>query len=342
MKLFRKDRPRYSFALMLSLALHIVGFTYIYKSVHEADNSSSVAAHKVFDKSHSVKLDTVKFITQKQLQAIKNLKNKQIVATELNGKKEAPTNSRYAGETDQTFDRQTMAARNGSFKKAGLGNKDGSPTEQARGEEPAAEAKKTAKTEKKNSKTPAPILSLSELGSIHISKVEDDEKIKAEALHEQAMNRKLAADARRANAQGIEKGSSDTTGLAQNNDFVEEVPLGDMTNLNTTEFKYYGFYQRIRQKLEQYWGNSIQSKAKNLYKSGRRLPGSENLITAIMVTIDDRGNIVDIKIEGTSGIRELDQAAIESFNKAGPFPNPPKGLLVGGKAVIQWGFVVKS
>jgi TonB family protein len=111
---------------------------------------------------------------------------------------------------------------------------------------------------------------------------------------------------------------------------------------NTTEFKYYGFYHRIRQKLEQYWGSTIQSKAKNLYKSGRRLPASENLITAITVTLDDRGNILDIKIDGTSGIRELDQAAIESFNKAGPFPNPPKGLLVGGRAVIQWGFVVKS
>jgi outer membrane biosynthesis protein TonB len=44
----------------------------------------------------------------------------------------------------------------------------------------------------------------------------------------------------------------------------------------------------------------------------------------------------------TSGIKELDDAAIESFNDAGPFPNPPKGLVVDGKVTIEWGFVVKS
>lgn len=338
MKLFRKDRPRYSLALILSLALHIVGFAYILKNVNQQNNSSAVAQN-TNAKLHAVKLDTVKFITQKQLQEIKNLKNKQIVATELNGKKERSENSRYAGETDQTFDRQTMALKNGAFKKAGFGNKDGSTTAQAQGEKPAEAPKKITKVEKIKSSAPKE-LSLSELGTIHISKIEDEEKIKAEAIID--MNRKLASEVRKANAQGIDRGSRDTTGLAQNNDFVEEVPLGDMTNLNTTEFKYYGFYLRIRQKLEQYWGSTIQSKAKNLYKSGRRLPASENMITAIAVTIDDRGNIVDIKIEGTSGIRELDQAAIESFNKAGPFPNPPKGMLVGGRAVIQWGFVVKS
>ena len=27
----------------------------------------------------------------------------------------------------------------------------------------------------------------------------------------------------------------------QNNDFIEDVPLGDLTNLNTVEFKYFGF-----------------------------------------------------------------------------------------------------
>jgi len=42
-------------------------------------------------------------------------------------------------------------------------------------------------------------------------------------------------------------------------------------------------------------------------------------------------------------VKELDDAAIESFNKAGPFPNPPKDLISNsGTAIIKWGFVVKS
>ena len=115
-----------------------------------------------------------------------------------------------------------------------------------------------------------------------------------------------------------------------------------MTRLNTVEYKYYGFYHRIKQKLEQYWGNSIQKKAHALWKSGRRMPASANRITSLEVTLDKRGKIVNVNVKGSSGVRELDEAAIESFNKAGPFPNPPKGMVKNGHARIQWGFVVKS
>jgi protein TonB len=123
---------------------------------------------------------------------------------------------------------------------------------------------------------------------------------------------------------------------------VNEVQLGDFTRLNTTEYKHYGFFHRIRQKLEQFWGKSIREKANALYRNGRRIPASENLITSLQVILNEEGEIISVKIISTSGIRELDDAAINSFNQAGPFPNPPKDLLVNGRAVIEWGFVVKS
>ncbi|MGZ3788425.1 MAG: cell envelope integrity protein TolA [Bacteriovorax sp.] len=340
MKIIKKIRSRYSYALIFSLALHIFSVAYFYRTAQMQTRPDEMAYKNLKNKiPHTIKLDSVKLITQKQLQDIKDTKNKQIVANELNGKKERPKESRFAGEADQSYDRQTMAATNGAFKKAGLGNKQGMENAVAQNSEPALAPKKLSQSKKAKDLAPKS-LSLSDLGAIKISKTEDEEKLQAQALDE--MNKKIAAQVKKPAAQGVERGSADTTGFASNNDFVEDIPLGDMTNLNTTEFKYYGFYHRIRQKLEQYWGSTIQSKAKNLYKSGRRLPSSENLITAISVTLDDKGNILEIKINGTSGIRELDQAAIESFNKAGPFPNPPKGLLIGGRAVIQWGFVVKS
>lgn len=125
------------------------------------------------------------------------------------------------------------------------------------------------------------------------------------------------------------------------NDFLPNVPLGDMTELNTVEYKFYGFYHRIRQKLEQFWGRSLEDKAKELLKQGRRV-ASEEMITSLQITLDSQGEIVAIKVLGTSGIKELDDAAIESFNDAGPFPNPPRDLIVDGKVTIEWGFVVKS
>lgn len=137
-------------------------------------------------------------------------------------------------------------------------------------------------------------------------------------------------------------GDSPIRKMSSTNDYVEDIPLGDVTTLNTVEYKYYGFYFRIRQKLEQFWGRSIQEKAQELASSGRRVPASENLITALVVVLNPSGSIIDIYLKGSSGIKELDDAAIEAFNEAGPFPNPPKDLVRNGKVTIEWGFVVSS
>lgn len=130
--------------------------------------------------------------------------------------------------------------------------------------------------------------------------------------------------------------------VSSSNDFLENIPSGDMTYLNTVEYKYYGFYHRIRQNLEQFWGRSIQEKAAELVKSGRTVASSEQFVTALIITLDEQGEILEIHLKATSGIKELDEAAIESFKEAGPFPNPPKELIVDGKVILEWGFVVKS
>jgi TonB family protein len=141
---------------------------------------------------------------------------------------------------------------------------------------------------------------------------------------------------------GANRPRDNLNAVSSTNDFIEDVPLGDLTYLNTVEYKYYGFYYRIRQKLEQFWGRSIQEKAESLAKEGRRIASNDNLITSLQITLDENGRIVSISIKGSSGIQELDTAAIESFNAAGPFPNPPKGLIENGRVNIEWGFVVKT
>lgn len=130
--------------------------------------------------------------------------------------------------------------------------------------------------------------------------------------------------------------------VSSTNDHIKDIPLGDHTYLNTVEFKYYGFYFRIRQKLEQFWGRSIQETAQNLIEEKRRALVQDEHITALRIELDGDGNITAIKVVGTSGVRELDNAAIRAFNEAGPFPNPPKGMIVKGKVVLEWGFVVKT
>ena len=252
---------------------------------------------------------------------------KQIVTTEQNGRKEKPEEAKYFGKTNQTFDRQTAAKKVGSFKMAGKGKRDGrkaKPKVKPQKTIVKGTQKKQKTTKSKRGKKQKKDLSLANLGFGNM----DQKKVHEPVESFQAL--------------GLDAGDASRTGLAQNNDYVEDVPLGDMTNLNTVEYKYYGFYHRIKQKLEQYWGNTLQKKAEALWKSGRRIPASEQRITSLLITIDTKGNIVDIKVKGTSGVRELDDAAIESFNRAGPFPNPPKGMMKNGMAQIEWGFVVKS
>jgi TonB family protein len=300
----------------------------------------SVLLHVVFLSSHYDILGNIKSfksVKEKRIRitfapkAKSESKPKQIVNNEDTGMKEKPLDSKFLGEKDQTYARQTTSKNIASFKKAGLGEKTGlrpqkkveaasKKKSKKKGQRPKklAKRKKTKKAKKKIT-----------LGDLSLAAVDPFavEKIKPQP--------ELAA-------LGLKTGDRNSQGLAQNNDFIEDLPLGDMTNLNTVEFKYYGFYHRIRKKLEQHWGNSLRQKADIMYKTGRRIPSNVNKITSLSITLDNQGNIVDVLVKSTSGVRELDDAAIESFNKAGPFPNPPKGMLSKGKAIIEWGFVVKS
>lgn len=306
-------KSNYSFAISTVLHLLIISF---FKTQYKSMDVPSINAEKSSQKKRVVlnlnQFKDVKIISKKEVDQIR----KQIVQTRKSDNDSIDPKSRFSGEHNQSFSRQTVARVVDTFNEGKKGE---------------SLKKSTTQKQKEVSKSISGIknLSLESLGTFEIKKDELSAKEIAEKLEKEL-------------EEGSLNGREGARRVASSNDFIEDIPLGDVTNLNTTENKYFGFYLRIKQKLEQYWGSNIHSKAKNLYKSGRRLPASENLITAITVVLNDKGSILDIKIEGTSGVRELDQAAVESFNKAGPFPNPPKGLLVDGRAVISWGFVVKS
>jgi len=252
-------------------------------------------------------------------------KNKmQIVTSDDKGKKEKPLDSKFLSKVNKKVERQTVAKSIGKYKDAGKGSKEAVTNKLVASQAKAKKIgqKKTArkgKGKRKKAKIALADLFMGKRATI---------KPKAKMLP--------------SIAKGLANGQAGKSGLARNNDYIEEIPLGDFTSLNTVEYKYYGFYFRIKQRLEQYWGNSLRRKAEKLYKSGRRMPANEDKITSLSIILDNRGNIIDVVVKSTSGIRELDDAAIESFNKAGPFPNPPKGMIKNGRAQIEWGFVVKG
>jgi len=126
-------------------------------------------------------------------------------------------------------------------------------------------------------------------------------------------------------------------------DYVEGVPETDRTALNTKEFVFYGYFQRIRSRLELAWEPILKRHLIRMQKTGRNLASDRDYVTRTLVTLNDHGEIVRVQIVEESGTRDLDEAAVKAFNEAGPFPNPPKGLIESdGKIQLRWDFVLRT
>jgi TonB family protein len=246
-----------------------------------------------------------------RIEIVNDAEKKQIVQSEDSSQNKKQDDA-FLSDKTRSFERETKSRRTDLFEKS------------ARGENSSSVSESRRTTPKK--KTTSQDIKLSDLGT---QSVEGHPYEKAAREYGQAKK-------------GLKNGDPHSTTLSATNDHLEELPLSDFTHLNTTEYKYYGFYHRIRQKLEQFWGRSIYEKAQQMVKEGRRLPAGQEVVTALEITLNSQGKVLSIRIMGTSGVKELDEAAVESFNQAGPFPNPPQDLIVEGKVKIEWGFVVKS
>jgi TonB family protein len=125
-------------------------------------------------------------------------------------------------------------------------------------------------------------------------------------------------------------------------EYVKGFKSGEKTLLNTREFVFYGYFQRIREKLDRAWDRSLKDKLQKYFNRGRQLASAMEYVTQLLVTLDHDGQVVRVQVMGESGTRDLDEAAVKAFNDAGPFPNPPKGLVSSGKIEIRWDFVLKT
>lgn len=139
----------------------------------------------------------------------------------------------------------------------------------------------------------------------------------------------------------VERGEGSSA--SQTDDHLEDVATGMETVLNTREFLYYSYYARIKNKIRQYWEPIIKEKITRVIKQGRTLASSSNRVTQIIIILDERGELVKVQIVGESGLADLDDAAVEAFRAAAPFPNPPKGMIEeDGRIRIRWDFILEA
>ena len=80
-----------------------------------------------------------------------------------------------------------------------------------------------------------------------------------------------------------------------------------------------------------------------LFRQGRTIASDRDHTTKLLIILSENGSLVNVQVLGESGVHDLDDAALEAFRSAAPFPNPPKGIIEADKTVkIRWDFVLES
>ena len=145
-------------------------------------------------------------------------------------------------------------------------------------------------------------------------------------------------------AEGQKKWVQPSLGEAiQGGEYIRGMKEGEESALNTKEFVFFSYFERIRKQLDQTWQPMVRSQISKIYRRGRNLASQSEFTTRTLITISKSGEILKVTLLQESGAIDLDSAAISALNKAGPYPNPPQGLLDGtGNAQIRWDFVLKT
>ena len=132
-------------------------------------------------------------------------------------------------------------------------------------------------------------------------------------------------------------------GFSQRDDHLKEVKDGAQTLLNTREFVYYSYYNRIRRRLKEYWAPAIRAKLRNMMRRGRTIASARDKVTRLVIVLNQQGTLIGVRVLERSGERDLDQTAIDAFRAAAPFPNPPEGIVEeDGTIKIRWDFVLEA
>ncbi len=122
------------------------------------------------------------------------------------------------------------------------------------------------------------------------------------------------------------------------NDHVEGIDEGEGTFLNTREFKYASFFNRMKRGIAQHWNPTPEVRRRdptgNIYGIRRRT-------TVLEVTLNADGALEKVDVQQSCGLDFLDEVAVSAMRRAQPFPNPPKGMMdENGNIVFGFGFTL--
>jgi TonB family protein len=104
-----------------------------------------------------------------------------------------------------------------------------------------------------------------------------------------------------------------------------DIPEGEGTFLNTKEFKYATFINRVGDSVWQYWNGYVDTEYRRRDPSGR-IYGRKNRSTVVQLEINLEGQVEGVHVAESSGVDFLDEVVVRAVQKAQPFPNPPAAM----------------
>lgn len=267
--------------------------------------------------------------------AVDAAKARQIVETDkerLND--EVDPNAKYLSQFDQKVLKETRAAQAGAFtNEAGQGKKQAAAEKAPDVASSEVDPENSALKNSTNEDSDEAELQAFENGDIAVSARRDLKNFTPNF-------RKLPATP---SPTSEEQASGDGNEVSKTDDHLKNVPTGMQTMLSTREFMYYSYYNRIKDKLRQYWEPKIREKFERTIRQGRSIASDGDKITKVVIILDDKGTLIRVQVLSASGLVDLDEAAVEAFRAAAPFPNPPKGIVEeDGTIKIRWDFVLEA
>jgi TonB family protein len=122
-------------------------------------------------------------------------------------------------------------------------------------------------------------------------------------------------------------------------DRLDGIEEGEGTYLNTREWKYATYFNRIKQAVANHWDPNAALRIRDPDGS---MFAYKDRVTVVGVVLDDHGTLKDVVVEKTCGVDFIDSSALQAFRRAQPFVNPPKGLVDShGEIKFTFGFYLE-
>ena len=118
-------------------------------------------------------------------------------------------------------------------------------------------------------------------------------------------------------------------------DHLEEVENGDETALTAKRWVYAGFFNRLKRQVAMNWDPQTVWRRSDPNGSHH---GFKTRITEVRVSLTPKGDLAKVVVISPSGVTELDDEAVRAFHAAGPFPNPPDGLVKNNMITFEFSF----